>query len=373
MCVRVRVGAPRVWARVGVCVAMWVCVCVRACARSCVWCVTVPLFRWQSQFSPRVFHEIAMAFKAAAFTTKGEDQTGDLGKYRVEDSAVFNVLVSFCIRDLFAVLQKFLQLKPDPRKKKLVLPSSSRLWPKLRQDLNAYLTALMQLLSSLTEASVVTAVFRHANHLVPYYLCFPKHCRVLLKQTVKHWSTGEETVRVLAFLILNKICRHKKDMYLNPVLKQMYIAYVKNCKFTSPTALPMINFMQRTLTEMYALDHQVTYQHAFIYIRQLAIHLRNAMTMKKRETYQSVYNWQYIHCLYLWCRLLTTLHPNPVLEPLIYPLAQVALGCINDLIITIVIILISLKCLVVSLTEAVTALNYCFEKKPSFEVVPTRG
>ncbi|KAK1135323.1 hypothetical protein AOXY_G38204, partial [Acipenser oxyrinchus oxyrinchus] len=281
----------------------------------------------QKELSAKLFREIIQAFKAAVATTKGDGV--DLGRYKVEDSSVFNALVSFCMRDLFASLQKMLQLKPDKDKKKLVLPSSSPRWQKAQIDIKMYLAGLVQLLSCLTETSVVSAVLRHANQMVPYYLCLPKQCRHFMKQLITQWSTGKETVRVLAFLALNKICRHKQDVYLNPALKQMYIASREELQVYLSGVLPMINFMQRTLTEMYALDTHVSYQHSFIYIRQLAIHLRNAMTMKKKETYQSVYNWQYIHCLYLWCRVLSTLYPSDVLDPLIYPLTQVIVGCVK--------------------------------------------
>ncbi|NWR12242.1 NOC2L protein, partial [Paradoxornis webbianus] len=272
----------------------------------------------QRNLTPKLFHEITQAYKAAVATTRG-DSGGDPSKFQVTDTAVFNALVSFCIRDLFQHLHKLLLPKAPKNKLKMVLPSTSPLWGKLRLDIKVYLGCTIQVRN-------VSILWRRTG------------CQALGMPLLRSGSWGWNVFCGSAHPVWTHLGRapiilfhsvSRADSFLLLPWQQMYIAFVRNSRFTSPNALPMINFMQRTLTELLALDTPSSYQHSFIYIRQLAIHLRSAITLRKKENFQSVYNWQYIHCLYFWCRVLSTIHPSEVLEPLIYPLTQVIIGCIK--------------------------------------------
>ena len=111
---------------------------------------------------------------------------------------------------------------------------------------------------------------------------------------------------------------------LEPAVKAMYLAYVKNTKFTSPSTLQSISFMRRSLVELLGLDHSLAYYQAFVYIRQLAIHLRNAITCSdKKDSLLAVYNWQFVHSLELWGALVGHPGSRDAMAPLVYPLVQV--------------------------------------------------
>nr|XP_011436218.2 nucleolar complex protein 2 homolog [Crassostrea gigas] len=277
--------------------------------------------------SASLIKDVICAFKAAV---KQAGHETEVNKYRVEGSKVFNGIVRLCLAHMSPALHKVTGVPQTTDLQKPVLPNQqSKKWKTVKLDTKTYLTHLLHLLGEMTESTMLNVILKHVHRLVAFYSVFPKLVKLMMKKMISMWSKGEETTRVLAFLCLNKVVLISKKSLLEPCMKAMYMSYVKNSKFTSPTTIPLINFMQMSMVEIFAIDLTQAYQHAFIYIRQLAIHLRNAITVKKKENCQAVYNWQFVRCLEFWVRLLSSSHPSEALRPLIYPLTQTILGTIK--------------------------------------------
>lgn len=90
------------------------------------------------------------------------------------------------------------------------------------------------------------------------------------------------------------------------LLQGAYRTFVVNAKFMSPANLPHINFMASCVVEIFGLDSAAAYEHAFGYLRQLAVLVKNAQSQKSKEAFREVYCWQTVNSLELWAKLLST-------------------------------------------------------------------
>merc|ERR1711871_762885 len=156
-------------------------------------------------------------------------------------------------------------------------------------------------------------------------------------------SEDYQVVRLHAFLRIRQLAMTQPFPFIEECLKKLYLAYAQRAKFATSSsvtsALPTLTFMGNCVVELYSLDYHSSYQHAFIYIRQLALHLKTAMQKKTSEAMGAVYCWQYLHCLKLWVAVLTEACQSTegsgangeeqLLRSLLFPLSQVILGTVR--------------------------------------------
>jgi len=267
--------------------------------------------------------EVMAAFRGAVATVGAGGEESDEAKWKVEGGAMFNSVVRLAVVGLVPALRKVLKLEQG--EVKLDKPEKSKQWKRLERPLRGYMLDLVALLGRVGEPSVLGVLLKHTHSMLPFYQAFAKGGKQLLNRLVSIWSRAEETPRILAFMCIVKLVRGRE--LLEPAVKAMYLAYVKNTKFTSPSTLQSISFMRRSLVELLGLDHSLAYYQAFVYIRQLAIHLRNAITCSdKKDSLLAVYNWQFVHSLELWGALVGHPGSRDAMAPLVYPLVQVVLG-----------------------------------------------
>ncbi|ODN77012.1 hypothetical protein L202_05559 [Cryptococcus amylolentus CBS 6039] len=327
--------------------------------------VTMKMLRlWQEgmlkQHSVRSLRKTLIAFRAAAHMNEedGDQGSGLDTKYTVDSAAVFNKLVLTALKFTPVVVSHHFPYKTLPTGRVKLQPPK-----KANQALNrlvlSHFTTLLHLIKSLptTPSSVATkeqegasglllTAVGESTKLIPWILSARKHLRAYLKVLLDLWSSAGDDVRIASFLAVRKLFVQGDDAVKDLCLRNIYRALLPPLRNVTPHTLPAINLMKNTASELYQLAPSLSYQHAFGFIRMLAVHLRNVVRSStsgkagdNQQAFKAVYNWQYVHCIDFWSQALAgagsleNQKANAGLEsplkPLIYPLVQIALGAVR--------------------------------------------
>ncbi|KAI4197092.1 MAG: hypothetical protein LQ350_006162 [Teloschistes chrysophthalmus] len=303
---------------------------------------TAMVTKWKSamteQHSLRAMRQVVLAFRAAAYVNADD---GKNHKYSISSSEVYHQLLMLALEHTPLVLQHHLPVK-ESAAGKIRIATDSKKFRTLTPLLQSHSAAMIHLLENLSDASTIKKTLNSLLPLVPYLLSFKKLLRLLVKSLVEIWSdtSTADPTRITAFLVIRRLTVISDASIRTALLKTVYQGLVKGSRITNPHTLPAINLMKNSAAELWGIDREIGYTTGFVYIRQLAVHLRTSITQPTKDSYKQIYNWQYVHSLDFWSRVIST-HCNPAtdtslktssdssLHPLLYPLVQITLGALR--------------------------------------------
>lgn len=275
----------------------------------------------------------------------GEDKIET--RYKIESALVFNKLILTALKFTPVVLSQHMPYKElsTGRYKTQPPPKSQASLPRFILSHFSTIMYLIKTLPSTPQASeesegadsLLYTVVQESAKILPWVMDAKKQLKAYIKILLELWSSAADNVRIAAFLAVRNVYMAGDEGIKDLCLKSIYSALLPALRVTSAHTVPALNLMKNSAAELYQLHPNLSYQHAFGYIRMLAVHLRGIVRggQGDQAVFKAVYNWQFVHCIDFWSRVLAGAcdvsregEESP-LQALIYPLVQIALGVIR--------------------------------------------
>ncbi|KAH9976631.1 Noc2-domain-containing protein [Lactifluus volemus] len=302
---------------------------------------------WQKSLletrSLRALRKLLVAFRSAVFMNEDDKVLA----WTIDSPTVYDKLVRTALRYTPVVLDHHVPTKLCQTdvfihhlltRRRSKAPTQTQKLKTLQKLIVSFFHNIIHITSQLSDPELLKLAITESAKVLPYVTSSRKTVKRYLKACLDLWSTADDSVRMVTILAIHKLASAPDESILDLVLKSTYQTLVKSSKNTNSHSLPSITFMKNSASEIFCLNQQATYQHAFGFIRQLAIHLRSSMKLKTKDSYKQVYNWQYVHAVDFWSLVLARACENQGgaddrkkegLQLLIYPLVQVATGAIT--------------------------------------------
>lgn len=281
----------------------------------------------ETKNSVKTIKKVASTFKAASKASEA-----------VIDADTHDELISLAVKTLPSAILHNCPVTTSKKGTTYVSTDTKR-FKVLSSALKNYASALASLLSTTQDKELIALVLENLHTLFPFFLSFKKQVKGLVDAAVQLWGTSDDAeTREASIAFLRAIADEHTKHVIEIVLKSSYDAILKNSLKSSPRNTQVLNFQKDSASVLFEIDPTVSYDLGFQFVRQLALHLRSSIVNKSPEAYKTIYNWQFVHSLDFWSRIVSSQcegtkeayagKTSPFRE-LIYPLVQVILGTIR--------------------------------------------
>jgi len=276
---------------------------------------------------------------------RGPGEEEPSSSYIIPSPEIYERVMLTSIETVQVLFRKLLDIK-DQKVAKATLEGlhSHAKWKKAQLLVVSYFKSMMHLLSGLVsstqQSSVTTFLVDSLEDYIPFLAPLPRLTKNVLKVLLDLWShqldphaeapVGDaDLVRGHAFLRIRQIAMQLPGAISEECFRSIYLKFARQCKSYSELSAPHVLFMMHSVAELYGVDLSLAYQQSFLYVRQLALHLRAFMLKKSDETKRQVTSMQFLNCIRLWTRVICC-HPSSDngLGALAFPLSQIIFGVI---------------------------------------------
>ncbi|KAI9919063.1 hypothetical protein PsorP6_012229 [Peronosclerospora sorghi] len=261
----------------------------------------------------------------AADANKASEITFD-----VQSSAVYNRLMVNVLRKTHETISALVALNSSVSEEGNAFKVNDKKWKKNALVFRRFFSCIIYLLNQTTGQDIQTFVLRELSHYIKFVVPCPKTSRKLLKAFLKLWSKSlHANVCMLAFVRIRDLALAVPFPFLELCLKGIYVTYMRNTKFTNEVTLPHHILMGNCVVELFGLDLSSSYQHAFVYIRELAIAVRKTIISPGPDSFKAVLNWQFFNQLRVWTAVVCAYPAENQLHALVYPLSQLLFAVVR--------------------------------------------
>ncbi|CBH16398.1 hypothetical protein, conserved [Trypanosoma brucei gambiense DAL972] len=205
--------------------------------------------------------------------------------------------------------------------------------PKTRHLVRRILSSLVVSLDeSNTDAALAAGLLHALVAFVPILHFLKGMTKSVLKASLLLCCATEESVRVAAYVVVRSIATRAtgtRSMYQSTAFKGVFLTLIRTAHSYNIRNAPLLAFLTNCVVDLYGTDMEAAYQHAFVYLRQLAIYLRGALQQQSQSNVRAVVNWQYLNALRAWGAVVSNYSEASQLGPLIHPVVQLATGLMD--------------------------------------------